>query len=85
MNNTQPLFDSTTNYRIAVRGPVDVAWLQSFDGSVEIIADEARQLEDITLISVNTDQSGIVGLLRKLHGLGMTILQLRIITRKENE
>ena len=83
MNNTQPLFDSTTNYRIALQGPVDIDWLQSFAGSVEITVEATQQLEDITLIRVNTDQSGIVGLLRKLHGLGMTILQLRIITRKE--
>ncbi|HEX2989918.1 MAG TPA: hypothetical protein VHO49_04525 [Anaerolineales bacterium] len=42
MNDAQPLFDSTTHYRIEVRGRVDVEWLQSFDSSVEILLDEAR-------------------------------------------
>ena len=84
MNDAQPLFDSTTHYRIEVRGRVDVEWLQSFDSSVEILLDEARKTEETTVLSVRTDQSGIVGLVRRLHGLGMTIQQLEIVTRKEN-
>lgn len=83
MNDAQPLFDSTTHYRIEVRGLVDVEWLQSFDSSVEILLDEAREMEETTVLSVHTDQSGIVGLVRRLHGLGMTIQQLEIVTRKE--
>jgi hypothetical protein len=79
MKNPQPIFDPATHYRIEVQGRVDVDWLQSFDGSAEIIADETRQMEDITVLNVHTDQSGIVGLVRRLHGLGMTILQLQII------
>ena len=83
MNDAQPLFDSTTHYRIEVRGLVDVEWLQSFDSSVEILLDEDREMEETTVLSVHTDQSGIIGLMRRLHGLGMTIQQLEIVTRKE--
>jgi hypothetical protein len=36
-------------------------------------------MEDITVLTMHTDQSGIVGLVRRLHGLGMTILQLQIV------
>jgi hypothetical protein len=36
-------------------------------------------MEDITVLKVHTDQSGMVGLVRRLHGLGMTILQLQIV------
>ena len=32
------------------------------------------------LLSVHTDQSGIVGLVRRLPGLAMTILQLQIVS-----
>jgi len=78
MKNAQPLFDPATPYRIEVRGRVDVDWLQSFDGSAEISVNETRQMEDITVLNVNTDQSGIVGLVRRLHGLGITILKLQI-------
>ena len=80
MKNAQPLFDSETHYRIMVLGRVDAEWLQSFDGSAELSMDENRQMKDITVINVHADQSGIVGLVRKLHGLGITILQLRIVS-----
>ena len=79
MKNPQPIFDTATHYRIELQGRVDVDWLQSFDGSAEIIVAETRQMEDITVLNVNTDQSGIVGLVRRLHGLGITILQLQVI------
>jgi hypothetical protein len=79
VNDAQPLFDSATHYQIELRGRVDVEWLQSFDGSAEISVDETRQMEDITVLKVHTDQSGIVGLVRRLHGLGITILQLQVV------
>ncbi len=79
MINARPLFDSATHYRIELHGHVDVEWLQSFDSSAEIILDEARQQEGITVLDVHTDQSGIVGLVRRLHGLGVTIQQLQVI------
>jgi hypothetical protein len=80
MKNAQPIFDPATHYRIEIEGRVDVEWLQDFDSSVEISAVKTRQMEDITVLNVNTDQSGIVGLVRRLHGLGMTILQVQIIS-----
>jgi hypothetical protein len=83
MNNIQPIFDPKTHYQMEVRGRVDAEWLQSFDISAEIISDKTRQTEDITVLDVHTDQSGIVGLIRRLHGLGITILQLEIITLEE--
>jgi len=78
MDNVKPIFDPATPYRIQVQGRVDLEWLQSFDSSAEIIVDENGQMENITVLNVNTDQSGIVGLVRRLHGLGITILQLQI-------
>jgi hypothetical protein len=79
LHNAQPIFDPATHYKVEVRGRVDVEWLQSFDSSAEIIVDETRQTEAITVLKVHTDQSGIVGLVRKLHGLGMTILQVQVV------
>lgn len=79
MNNPQPLFDSTTHYQIEVRGRVDVEWLQSFDSSAKVSVDEAGPREEITLLDVHADQAGMVGLVRRLHGLRITILQLEIV------
>ena len=84
MNNERSLLDSATRYRIEVRNKVDAEWLQSFNVSMEITVDDTEQMEDSTVFKVHTDQSGIVGLVRRLHGLGLTILQLELITRKEN-
>ena len=80
MKNTQPIYDPTTHYRIEVQGHVDVEWLQSFDSSAEISVIETRQMEQVTVLDVHADQAGIVGLVRRLHGLGMTILQLEIVS-----
>lgn len=82
MNNTKPIFDLSTHYRIEVQGRVNVEWLQSFDSSMEIDVYETKQMEDITVLNLHTDQSGMVGLVRRLHGLGMTILQLQIVSNK---
>ena len=83
MNNAQPLFDSATHYRIEVRGRVDVEWLQSFDSSVEIVVDKSKITENSIVLDVNTDQAGIVGLVRRLHSLGITILQVKVVKDEE--
>ena len=83
MNHVQPIFDPATKYLLEVRGYIDVAWLQSFDSSTEIIDDEMEKIKDLTIIHVHTDQSGVVGLIRRIHGLGLTILKVELITRKE--
>jgi hypothetical protein len=80
MNNAKPIFDPATHYRIELQGRVDVEWLQSFGCSAEIRDDETGQMEDITVLNVYADQAGIVGLIRRLHGLGITIQQLQIIS-----
>lgn len=85
MNRTEPIFDPATHYRIEVRGRVDLEWLQSFDGSAEIRVDPAGQSQAFTVLHVHTDQSGLIGLLRRLHGLGMTIQRLEILEERRKE
>lgn len=79
MKPAQPIYDSKTHYRIEVRGEVDVEWLQSFDDLAEICGDESLQTEETTVLEVHADQSGIVGLMRGLHGMGITIEKIYII------
>lgn len=79
MKKDNPLFDPATHYRIEVQGQVDVVWLQSFESSAEIIIAETKQSEGVTVIDVHADQAGIVGLLRKLHGLGITIQEFHVV------
>ena len=74
------MFDPGTRYEIEVQGQVDVDWLRSFGSAVEIVAGEAGGENGSTVLRVHADQSGIVGLVRSLHGLGVTILQVRIVS-----
>jgi hypothetical protein len=85
MNTAQPIFDPATGYRIELRGRVDQEWLQSFDSSIEILIEYPGQPQEFTVLHVHTDQSGMIGLLRRLHGLGMTIQQIQVMTGKEVE
>ena len=80
MKNPQRIFDPATHYRIESRGRVDVDWLQSFDDNAETIINENNRMENATVLHLHTDQSGLVRLMRRLHGLGITILRLQIIT-----
>lgn len=75
--HTGPIYDPGTRYRIEVRGWVDLAWLVSFDSSAQIR--EAEQGSDLTVLEVRTDQAGIVGLVRQLHSLGITIQRLQVV------
>jgi hypothetical protein len=79
MNSAGPIFNPETRYRIEVQGRVDVEWLQSFDDAAGVRRDVASQAEDITVLEVCADQSGIVGLVRRLHGLGLAILKVQIV------
>jgi hypothetical protein len=36
-------------------------------------------MADVTVLNAHIDQSGAVGLVRRLHGLGMTILQVQVV------
>jgi hypothetical protein len=79
MNNVQPIFDPETHYRIEVRGQVDAEWLQRFDGLALLKIDEDRLQEDTTVFNVHADQAGIVWLVHRMHGLGVTILLLQVV------
>ncbi len=58
-------------------------WLQDFDSSTEIINDDLAQVKDMTIIHVHADQSGVVGMIRRIHGMGLTILKVELLARKE--
>ena len=79
MKRAKPLFDAATQYRVVVQGRVELELLQDFDYTAKISVDAARQMEHISVLSIHTDQAGIVGLIRRLPGLGTTTKNFRII------
>lgn len=67
----------TAHYRIGIAGQLDDEFVVAFCPA----GTEARREHDRTVLErVETDQSGIIGLIRALHNLGCTILYLE---RKE--
>jgi hypothetical protein len=60
-------------YHIRLRGQVDEGEINAMS-PLEITVERANQAA--TLITVRTDQSGLIGLLRHLHGLGFVLLSV---------
>jgi hypothetical protein len=75
--------DTPTHYRIEVRGRVNLDWLRDFAEDAQIVSAEAGPGEEITVVTVRADQAGAVGLVRRLHGLGMTILQVQAVPARD--
>ena len=64
-------------YEIKVYGQPDDSWLGWFGEAkapVEIAADSSRVT---TFSNVVMDQAGLVGLIRRLHGLGIVLISIR--------
>jgi hypothetical protein len=77
----QPVnLNSQNAYEITVMGEIDASWLTGF-GEVEvqpeIVVGGERQS---TLSKIVTDQAGLVGLIRRLHGLGVVLLSIRQVS-----
>ena len=73
----QITLDSENVYQITVRGEIDSSWLKDFgepDVQPETIAGGGHQS---TLLTIVTDQAGLVGLIRRLHGLGVVLVSVQ--------
>jgi hypothetical protein len=71
----QPInLNSENTYEITVRGEIDVSWLTDFgDVQTGVIAGGHRAKR----FKIVTDQAGLVGLIRRLHGLGVVLVSVR--------
>ena len=64
-------------YEITVKGEINVSWLTGC-GEVEIQTEHlAGGGQQCTRSKVVTDQAGLVGLIRRLHGLGVVFVSVR--------
>jgi hypothetical protein len=75
---TQSLsLNSQNKYEIKIYGQPDDSWLLWFGGTkapVDIVVDDCQVT---TISNVIMDQAGLVGLIRRLHGLGIVLLSIR--------
>ena len=70
--------NSQNNYEIQIYGQPDESWLGWFGEAkahVELLADNNQVT---TLSDVVMDQAGLVGLIRRLHGLGIVLISIRL-------
>ncbi len=75
--------DSQNRYEISVKGEIEACWSASFGGvevQPEMISGGDSQS---TLLKIVTDQAGLVGLIRRLHGLGVVIIAVQYTGPRE--
>jgi len=69
--------NSQNRYEIKVYGQLDDSWLGLFGEAkahAEILADKHQAT---TFSDVVMDQAGLVGLIRRLHGLGVVLISIQ--------
>ena len=71
--------NSQNTYEIKVYGQPDDSWLDWF-GEAKVHAEISVDDNQFTTFSnILMDQAGLVGLIRRLHGLGIVIISIRQI------
>jgi hypothetical protein len=65
--------NDTCTYHIQLHGHVDESEVNAMT-PLQMALERAEA--SVTLFSVRTDQSGLIGLLRHLHGLGLILLSV---------
>lgn len=78
-----PRLDEQAEYVIKVQGHID-ATLADWFGPLNIISgvDEGHRVIS-TLAGLVADQAGLLGLIRHLHGLGIVLLSVERIARRQ--
>lgn len=64
-------------YEIVVHDHIDESWLTWFDASVKKEECMRGQTTTTTLTGIRMDQAGLVGLIRRLHGVGVVLISVR--------
>ncbi len=71
-----PRLDQQAHYVIRIQGNIDGGFVECF-GPVKVTGAEGEGGHVIsTLSGIVTDQAGLMGLLRHLHGLGVVLLSV---------
>ena len=64
-------------YEITIKGEINLSWLTGF-GEVDVQTENlAGGGQQCTRSRIVTDQAGLVGLIRRLHGLGVVFVSIR--------
>jgi len=69
--------NSQNRYEIKIYGQLDDSWLASFGEARTRTAISDDNIQVTTISNVILDQAGLVGLIRRLHGLGIVLISIR--------
>ena len=70
--------NSQNRYEIKIHGQPDKSWLGWFGEAKAHTEIQADGSEVTTLSDVVMDQAGLVGLIRRLHGIGIVLISIRL-------
>jgi hypothetical protein len=69
--------NSQNRYEIKIYGQLDDSWLGRFGEAQAQVETLVDQSQITTFSNVIMDQAGLVGLIRRLHGLGVVLVSVR--------
>jgi hypothetical protein len=69
--------NSQNSYEIKIYGQLDDSWLGWFGGAKAHVETWVDNSPVTTFSDVIMDQAGLVGLIRRLHGLGILLISIR--------
>ena len=70
--------NSQNRYEIKVHGQLDDSWLGWF-GDAKVCVETLANKDQVTAFSdVVMDQAALVGLIRRLHGIGIVLMSIQI-------
>jgi len=74
--------NSQNRYEIKIYGQLDDSWLGLFGEAESHTAILEDNLQVTTISNIVMDQAGLVGLIRRLHGLGIVLLSIQQTEQK---
>ena len=74
--------NSQNRYEIKICGQLDDSWLGLFGEAESHTAILEDNLQVTTISNIVMDQAGLVGLIRRLHGLGIVLLSIQQTEKK---
>ena len=69
--------NSQNKYEIKIHGPMEQSWQDWFGDAKAHVEMLAEDCQVTTFTDVVMDQAGLVGLIRRLHGLGIVLISVR--------
>ena len=69
--------NSQNRYEIKIYGQLDDSWLGWFGEATAQVETLVNHRQVTTFSNVILDQAGLVGLIRRLHGLGVVLVSVR--------